>query len=481
MVGLGPGDEDLVTSGTIAAIAGVARRRSRTDRHPAVGVLGEHESFDARYEAAEVIEEVYTGIVRDLIAEAQTHGEVLYAVPGSPAVAERTVELLRDPLGAAAIAGVEVEVLPALSFLDLAWVRLGIDPVALGVQIVDGHRFVVEAAGATGPLLVAQCDTEQVLSTVKLAFDEWPDTPVTVLARLGLPDEDVRTVRWEDLDRIVEPDHLTSLYLPQLGAPIAAELVAFAELVERLRRDCPWDREQTHQSLTRHLLEESYEVIEAIDELDGDVPASIDHLQEELGDLLFQVVFHATLAVESGWFTLADVARGIHDKLVARHPHVFGDAEAATAAEVLERWERIKRDEKGRTSVVEGVPTNLPAGLLALKLMKKAVAVGVDFADRDEALGKVHEELGELRTELERPPGDSDDEAIADELGDLLFAACGVGWTIGVDPEAALRHAALRFRDRVAALEAHAAADGVDPATADRTVLDALWSRAKLA
>ena len=163
-----------------------------------------------------------------------------------------------------------------------------------------------------------------------------------------------------------------------------------------LRRECPWDREQTHRSLTRHLLEETYETLEAIEALD-ESDSSVAHLEEELGDLLFQVFFHATLAAEEGWFTLADVARVIHDKLVHRHPHVFGDVTAGTSEQVLVNWEQIKKAEKGRDSIMDGVPGDLPSLLYAHKLQRKAASVGFDWDDVEGALPKVTEELGELR------------------------------------------------------------------------------------
>ncbi len=282
-------------------------------------------------------------IVAELIEAAATGGPVVYAVPGSPNVAERTVVLLAEHPRVAS-GEVALVVHPSVSFLDIAFARLGVDPVDAGVRLVDAERFAVEAAGERGPLLVAQCWSRQVLSEVKLSVESTPDEPVTVLHHLGLPDETVVEVPWDDLDRSFEPDHLTSVWIPQLAAPVAAELVALDELVRTLRERCPWDRRQTHASLGRHLLEESYEVLEAIDALssvDGgtDVPMARDHvpgdheatavahLEEELGDLLFQVYFHATLAAEEGRFTLADVARGVHDKLVSRHPHVFGDVD----------------------------------------------------------------------------------------------------------------------------------------------------------
>jgi tetrapyrrole methylase family protein / MazG family protein len=311
---LGPGDTDLLTAGTLAALDRYPVRFVRTRRHPAASVLADAVSFDSVYEAAHTMSSVYPTIVEQLVAAAGVHGTVLYAVPGSPLVAEHTVELLL------ADDRVVLEVLPALSFLDLAWVRLGIDPVEQGVRIVDGHRFSVEAAGERGPLLIAQCDSAHVLSDVKLALDSGPtpcleaDAEVIVLQRLGLPDERVVRVRWAEIDRI-EADHLTSLYLPQLAAPIARELMAFVELVATLRAQCPWDQEQTHESLRRHLLEESYEVLEAIDHLDTESGEGYEHLEEELGDLLFQILFHSQLATEAGQFTIADVAINVHDKL----------------------------------------------------------------------------------------------------------------------------------------------------------------------
>ena len=231
-----------------------------------------------------------------------------------------------------------------------------------------------------------------MLSDIKLSVESAPDVPVTVLHHLGLADEAVWEVAWDELDRSFTPDHLTSLWIPHLAAPVGAELMRLDELVHILRQRCPWDRRQTHGSLARHLLEESYEVLEAIDAVasvdaasmdavdpapvypasveaavDAGVAAEVDaeveavaHLEEELGDLLFQVYFHATLAAEAGRFTLADVARGVHDKLVSRHPHVFGDATADTAEAVAADWEARKLVEKGRSSVTEGIPAALP-------------------------------------------------------------------------------------------------------------------------
>ena len=460
--GLGPAGPDLLTAATLAAVERIPRRYLRTARHPAAAVAPGAVTFDGVYDQGATLEEVYGRIADALVEAATDAGEVLYLVPGSPAVAERTVELLR------ADARVVVEVLPALSFVDLAWDRLGVDPVAAGARLVDGHRFAEEAAGERGPLLVAQCDSALVLSEVKLAVDE-PPASVTVLQRLGLEDEAVSEVAWHDLDRTVRADHLTSLWIPELAAPVGRELVRFAELVRTLRASCPWDREQTHASLTRHLLEEAYETVEAIEGL-GRPPRAdaMDHLREELGDLLFQVYFHATLAAEEGQFTLADVARGIHDKLVHRHPHVFGTVQADTAGQVVANWDRIKIEEKGRTSVMEGIPAALPSLLHAAKVQRRAASLGFDWESVEGAYPKVTEELEELRAE----PSE-------EELGDLLFAVVNVARHLGLDPESALRAATGKFRDRFAAVEALAAGRGLDLTGLDLAGLDALWDEVK--
>jgi tetrapyrrole methylase family protein/MazG family protein len=301
-----------------------------------------------------------------------------------------------------------------------------VDPVAAGARIVDGHRFAVEAAGASGPLLVAQCDTPAVLSAVKLALDDGP--PIVVLQGLGTPAERIFAVERDELDRVVLPDHLTSLWLDGTGPAVASEVARFDELVHVLRERCPWDREQTHQSLTRHLLEETYEVLEAIEHLDPGSGEGYDHLEEELGDLLFQVCFHSTLAGERGAFTLADVARGIHDKLVGRHPHVFADVDADDAGTVMRNWEQIKKAEKGRESIFDGIPTSLPSLLYAHKVVRKAQTLGVDVPVPD-------------------------DGPAADEIGTALLTIVAAARELDVDPEAALRAAANELRDRARSTE----------------------------
>lgn len=476
VVGLGPAGVDLLTVATLEAIEAHPVRFVRTVRHPSVSVVVGAESFDHVYDTADTMDEVYHTIAAHLVGQARVHGTVLYAVPGSPVVAEHTVELLlADP-------SVSVELVPALSFVDLAWVRLGIDPVAVGARIVDGHCFDVEAAGTSGALLVAQCDRPEVLESVKLAVGDMlesagisdADAPhLTVLQQLGGPDEQVVTVPWFELDRI-QPDHLTSVWLPPMGATLSAEVARLAALVATLRDQCPWDREQTHGSLRPHLLEEAHEVLEALDVLaamelasahgdtnDDTAHANSDdpygHLAEELGDLLFQVVFHSTLAAEQGQFTLADVATGVHDKLRDRHPHVFGDALATSADEVAGNWEQAKKVEKGRASVFDGIPSGLPALARAAKVLRKASVVpGAtgDTGSSDTAGGETAAGDGRAHVALPDPSQAAVEGDIEGEVGAILLGVVADARRRGVDPESALRRVTAQFEAAVRAVEA---------------------------
>jgi tetrapyrrole methylase family protein/MazG family protein len=458
VVGLGPGGPEYLSEAARAALLGADVAFLRTSRHPSADGIG-RPSFDHHYDEAPTFDEVYRRIVEDLVeaavAESAEGRSVVYGVPGSPLVAEATVELLRrDPR-------VGVQIVPALSFLDLAWAVLGIDPLAAGVQLCDGTRFELEATGRRGPFLIAQCWSRDVLSRVKLAagFSDGEVPRVVVLHHLGLVDQVVVEVPWDELDRSVEPDHLTTLWVEPLGRPVAPEMARLDELVRTLRERCPWDREQTHASLTAHLIEETYEVLDAIAEVTAADPASahslddaVAHLQEELGDVLFQVVFHARLAAEQGWFTLADVAAAVHDKLVGRHPHVFGDVVATTPGAVMANWESIKAAEKGRTSVTDGIPTALPSLLLAAKLQHKARAVGFPQPT-----------IPERREHVARCLDDLAANPSTQALGDLLYRLVGWADDLGVDAEEALRARALAARDRIVDVERSSAAESAGP------------------
>lgn len=481
VVGLGPAGADLLTTRARQAVSAVPHRFVRTRRHPAVVDLaaeGIHfASFDEIYETAHDLDTVYDRIVTELLDAVRAHGTLLYAVPGNPALAERSVHRLRERAGAA---GVDVEMIPGIGFTELAWPRVGVDPLG-GARVLDGRALDAVALEVGGPVLVAQVDDPLVLSDVKLALLERlpPTAPVTVLQRLGLPDEQVSTLPLAELDRAVTPDHLTSLFvdLPQGTADTYGALVA---LGRRLRGPggCPWDAEQTHRSLTRYLLEEAYEVVDAIeaipaddDPADRDTAAAYAALADELGDLLFQVVFHAVLAEEARAFTVAEVALGIHDKLVRRHPHVFGEVEVASAGEVVRNWEQIKKDERGSDSLVDSVPVGLPALLYTHKLFRKAASIGLEPGDRAEALDALERAIGALRA----GPDETRAEAL---VADVLAAGVALARDAGVDAESALRGWAGRYRMRFQRMERLARVRGLDLHTLDPGAVGALWAEA---
>jgi tetrapyrrole methylase family protein/MazG family protein len=470
IVGLGPGGPEYVTQQTLDAISNHSHRFIRTTRHPSASLVGVATSFDDVYEAADTFADVYAEITQRLVAAAAEHGEILYAVPGSPLVLERSVRhLCNDPR-------VECMVLPAMSFLDVAFARLGIDPVEAGVRLIDGHEFATAAAGDHGPMFVAHTHANWVLSDIKLAVEgATGDEPVVILQRLGTPDEEIVHTTWAELDRTVEADHLTCIYIPHLGSAVGESLVRFHQLARTLREQCPWDREQTHQSLVKYLLEETYEVVDALQLLDPEVASSDSALIEELGDLLYQIEFHATIAEQDGRFTMADVVDGIHDKLVRRHPHVFGSVLADDADTVVANWDAIKHAEKGRTSVFDGVSMSQPSLSYAYHVQRKAAKVGFDWPDVGGALPKIAEEA----TELSAAIATGDRGRIDDELGDLLFAVVNVARHLDIEPEAALRVATHKFRRRFERVEQLAAERKISMYDAELAVLDDLWDQVK--
>ena len=251
--------------------------------------------------------------------------------------------------------------------------------------------------------------------------------------------------------------------------------VSLLSLMARLRAEggCPWDREQTRVSLRPHVLEEAYEVVQAIDE------GSRDHLVEELGDLLFQVVFQSQLGAETGEFTMEDVLERLCDKMTRRHPHVFGARPVADAREALAQWERIKQAEAGATgrdgSVLDGVPAALPALLRAQRLQTKAARVGFDWSAWPEAWKKAQEEVAEVQDAL----GSGDDARVADELGDLLFSIVNVARLRGMDAEDCLRRASEKFTRRFGRVEAEMKAGGRTVTEASAEELDRVWEAVK--
>jgi tetrapyrrole methylase family protein/MazG family protein len=466
-VGLGPAGADLMTTAALETVSRATTARLRTRRHPAATAFPGVESFDQLYEAAPDFESLYQSIADELVRLATTdpRGTVVYAVPGSPSVAERTVAILgdRDDL--------DLVIVPGLSFVDLACATLCIDPIAVGLRLGDALELP-DRLGGRGPLLLAQAHSRDVLADVALRVDddlESSEATAVVLHHLGLPDERVERRSIGELASFRDPDHLTSVYLEGLRGPGDA-VDDLVELMDVLRERCPWDRVQTHTSLGRYLLEESYEALDALETLAaalddeaahgatpdsaGLVRAAGHHAEEELGDVLFQLVFHARLGIDEGLFDLRSVADAVRHKLVGRHPHVFADAVATTPDAVAARWEALKRDEKGRDSVMDGIPDALPALSLMAKVRRKSLAAGLEMRDAPALLDAARDALSRLPLE----PGMTDDATIGadrestEAIGVALEAVCDLARLVGVDPEQALRD---RARAAAALVRAH--------------------------
>jgi tetrapyrrole methylase family protein/MazG family protein len=466
VVGLGPAGARLLTSETSQLLASGLPVILRTRHHPAVPELDPRarwQSCDDLYEREPSFDDTYAAAV-ERVLEAAVRGDVVYAVPGSPSVAEATVALLRER---AAVVGQSVRVYPALSFVDLAVNVLGID--AGNLQVCDAAELRIDS---WRPALVAQVFNRDAAGALKLQLLEvYPAShEVVLLHALGSPGERIQRVALERLDQ--RPfGHLDSIYVPPLD-PLA-DLRRFDGLHEIIRRlhapgGCPWDREQTHSSLRPHLLEETYETLEAIDSGDP------GRLSEELGDLLLQVLMHAAVAEREGTFALADVTDHIGRKLIRRHPHVFGAERAESAEQVHRNWEALKKAEQPERSALEGVPASMPALAASQAIQGRARRLGFDWPDIEGPLEKLREEVGELA----RSEGAAER---ADEFGDILFVLANIGQRLGIDAEQALRAANQKFRRRFSAMERLARDREIDLSTLDLSALDALWDEAKAA
>jgi tetrapyrrole methylase family protein / MazG family protein len=447
VVGLGPGSARDLTQGTVALLSTAPVARLRTRRHPSAAAFSALPSYDDWYESAESFDALYAAIVDDLVAlaVASPNHEVVYAVPGSPNVAERTVEILRTR------PDVRVITEAAVSVIDVVCSALGRDPMSEGLRIDDALASSEDFRGP-GPLLLLQTYSPEILASVA---DRLPsDITAIVVHHVGLDDQVIEELPARDLAMFAHADHLTSVWVDGFrdAGEAMNDLVAF---MKRLRAECPWDQEQTHASLTRHLLEEAYETIDALEvfvralDTNGDANDAASHVEEELGDVLFQIVFHAELGDEEGNFNFASIADGVRDKLIGRHPHVFGDVQVANSNEVASRWEELKRVEKGRASVTDGIAWQLPAMTLYTKLLRKAVLVDIDVASGEVASGQAIAALQSLRFD-ERAANDAESSSdVENAWGDVISALVSAAKFAGVDLEGVLRERSLALRDEI--------------------------------
>jgi len=454
IVGLGPGSLTRLPASTRSMLLDPATTVIvRTLQHPAAAELADQrvvQTCDDLYQHA-TYEEVYDAIA-DRVIEASQRGRTIYAVPGSPLVGELAVERIRRR--------VDAEVLPGESFIDAVLAAVGYDPLDRGLRVLNGHRMPFPVV-IDGPTLVAHLDLPVVVAEVSSLLSRVvaEGTTAAVVINAGGPDE--RIVEG-DLDA-VDPG-LASLRTSMFIDPTPGGVVGAIQVMARLRDECPWDRMQTHGSLVKNLIEETYELVEAIgSESDG-------QLEDELGDVLLQVLFHSNIARQSGAFDIEDVAENLRQKLVRRHPHVFGDVEVEDAAQVKANWEQIKEAERGepRQSALDGVPVGMPGLERAAKIQRRAADVGFDWSEVPPVLDKLLEEVGELKEVL------GDGVRVPEELGDVLFTVVNLARHLNVDSELALRGAIERFISRFQAMEAMGPLKGLS-----LEEMDGRWEQAK--
>jgi tetrapyrrole methylase family protein / MazG family protein len=477
--GLGAGDIEQLPLGVYRKLKTASPLFLRTKEHPVAKELQEEgisfTSFDFIYEKHEQFAEVYQEITAVLLEQAKK-SDIFYAVPGHPLVAEKTVQLL---LEAERRNECRVVIEGGQSFLDALFTTLKIDPIE-GFQLIDATSFQGDEWSLTKHTIFCQVYDSFIASDVKLTLmEQLPDDyPVYIVTAAGSKEERVTKVPLYELDRVATLNNLTSVYVP----PVRDEELLYHRF-ETLRRviatlrgpnGCPWDRKQTHASLKRYLLEETYELFEAIDDHDE------DHMIEELGDVLLQVMLHAQIGEDEGMFSIDDVIRGITEKMIRRHPHVFGDVTVDNAEQVVENWQRIKEKEKETkedpVSLLADVPKSLPSMLKAYELQKKAAKVGFDWDDVEPMWEKVAEEIAEFQEEVEKL---HDRSQLIGEFGDILFALVNVARYYDINPEEALQMVNQKFYRRFSYIEEQARKSGRAITSFTLAELDRFWEEAK--
>ena len=477
LLGLGPGDPAKLTREAWDVLGSVDEIWLRTNQHPTVAGLPASlkvHSFDDLYDTGDSFEDVYAAIVEKVLELGGRPEGVVYAVPGDPFLAEATCPAIAQRARAA---GLPVKIVSGISFLEPVFAALGLDPYPR-LTLVDALELSqahVPAFPPDVPALVAQVYSRMVAAEVKVTLNAtYPDEHMVRLVHAaGTPAELVEDLPLYEIDRSEYIGLLSVLYVPALGEGTSFE--AFQEIVAHLRapEGCHWDREQTHQSLRASLLEESYEALAALDSEDP------RKMTEEFGDLLLQIVLNAQIASEDGEFGMPDVFKGIYDKLIRRHPHVFGETRVDGVGGVLKNWEKLKAAERAGSAetekgLLDGVPLALPALLQAQDYQDRAARVGFDWPEVAGVLEKIAEEIQEVRDA-------ANDEELADELGDLIFSLVNLSRWKKIDAESALRGTNLRFKQRFAYVEAGAKKQARSLSDLSIAEMEALWQEAKTA
>lgn len=475
IIGLGAGDIDQLNLGTYRKlIEQNVPLFVRTADHPVLDSLKQEnitfQAFDSIYQAHDHFEAVYEEIVRQLLSLAQQHQFIRYAVPGHPMLAERTVQMLLDQTD------VKVEISGGQSFLDDLFTAVKIDPIE-GFQFLDATSFERSQIDYTSHLIFCQVYDQMIASDVKLTLleDLPPHHPVVVVEAAGSSAEQTIRVPLVELDQVIQLSNLTSVYVePITQEALPHQFNRLREVIATLRgpNGCPWDRKQTHQSLRKYLIEEAYELIDAIDEEDD------DHIIEELGDVLLQVMLHSQIGEDHGFFTIDDVIRSITEKMIRRHPHVFADVQVANEQDVMENWQIIKAREQNNEinqSLLDRIPFSASTLVTADLLQKEAAKVGFDWDTATPVIEKLTEELEEVTEAIQQ--GETTD--IEKEIGDLLFTIVNLARHYQISSDLALNRTNNKFKDRFQYMESEI--DKLGKQMTDLTLedLDHFWEKAK--
>ncbi len=476
VVGLGPGSVDALTLGAVNRIKGGKNNFLRTEKHPTIKYFHdnniEYKSYDYIYDSEEEFLTVYKTIVEELKKEAEAEDEINYYVPGNPMVAEKTVELLIE-------SDLEIEIVSGMSFIEPMIEIVKRDPIN-GLKIVDGSVFDSLMVDINVDTIITQVYNKRILSEVKIILSEIysDDHIVWLIHSGGISDEEkIIKIPVFDLDRSEEIGPLTSIFVPKIEKNIK-KIYDFNDIMGIMRilrgsDGCPWDIEQTHESIRQSLIEEAYEVVDAIDSKD------YDNLCEELGDLLLQVVFHSQIAYEEGEFNPIDITSSLANKLILRHPHVFSQKNVENSTEVLYNWNKIKyanRNITTLTGILRDLP-KLPALMLSYKVQDKAASIGFDWDNIQGPIDKVNEEFDEVLDAMNKYG--KEDERVEGEVGDLLFAVVNLSRFLDVNPEVALNRAINKFIKRLEVMEDKSQEIGKNLEDMTLEELDQLWNAAK--
>lgn len=475
IVGLGPGDYSLISQGALEVLQSSSKIVLRTEKHPTVDRLKDtikYTSLDYFYDKEENFENVYSKISEFIINLSQ-EGDLVYAVPGHPRVAEKTVSMIESM---AKEQNIEVETIASMSFVDAMFNYLAIDP-ADGFKLVDAFEIENSYIDTNTSMIITQIYDNLIASNIKLKLMEYYDydQEVCIVNGAGVKNlESKKYVQLHELDRSENLfDYLSSLYIPKSSKNMYNTVSDLENIMSILRSPsgCDWDKKQTHQSLKKYVIEEAYELCQAIDNDDT------DEVIEELGDILLQVIFHCQIGQQEGYFDLKEVVNGICTKLIHRHPHVFNNADINM--DTFEKtWEELKQEEKGESTIADGlkrIPKYLPALIKAEKIQYKAALVGFDWDNIEDVFKKIQEEYKELLDECKV----GNIKYIREELGDLLFSVVNLARFLKIDPEEALNCTSQKFINRFEFMEE--SAKNLNRNFEEMTLKekDELWNKAK--